>query len=1008
MSRFQKWLFLMAALWGIPSWFLWLGVGFGTSILRDGQAEVARESLRTALDEFTLRSLPQEYLQKFSRDLLSDLSTRALSTGDCLDAATVARRGFPPGGMDLFLFDGQGICRMGDGVSASGTLEEFFRILRKPYFPAFDLPDTALAKKTLFGLPCSELHDGLRPLGPGKVVELEPNPWNLGAPDWGFFGLASEPFASQAANDRIGGLLAIFRKSILTSEFFFRQAMVASYPSSAAVGYWFDDRHFRAPPGFSDPEFLGMVAQFRSHPSALVSLDRRLVEGRFSHESAIVLASVELPSHPLWVQIFCFLAFAPLSFRFLVVLYRFALLDRPLALSLGNKILFLFFLALVFPLGIAAGLAGASLRDISAETKAESRASAFRSLEGIDAEFERLLFEQELLYRRWCKEFISGAVSREAFFGRFRKHAEAALIDDIYLLEADGTPAGIDRCPITASCRRLLLLPLPERRRVLKGMLEKGLREDRNVLRELYEDQPLERFTTVRFNPANERLFRQALTMVAREFVGGLQPPSSKPEVSITGFLTEDLRSLVEGVEANQGRLFCRSGARDLSYHFAEALQPPGSGSPLLILLTISGDSLQQEFLQRFFARRTERPERGRIKAIGYPRPVPRSFPDYDSDEPFRPILRLNSGKNLDRVVSRVEFEGQLFEACLLKARNLEKYHLAFLIPLEEYAQADAWRGRAALAFLFGFLGFGVLTASIFRRKLLVPFAAVSDGLIAIREKRFDHRIPVLSADELGQLCREFNLAIEHLREMEAAKIIQSSLYPHEDCVSGNFRISGGNRMTQAIGGDYYDVIPLADGRQAFILGDVSGHGVSAALVTAMAKAAFSLLLPVMGDDPARVLARISEAFQAILNKKKMMTCLLGILDPKTGKAVLYNAGQCFPLVIEISGGDGAPTFLQLSASPLGLLKKFRSASTEVDLNQHVLVLYSDGLIEATDQAGNVVGYEVFSRIVADLVREGRELDLEDIFSRVRAITDPIPWSDDATLLVVQRSPRPS
>jgi len=227
--------------------------------------------------------------------------------------------------------------------------------------------------------------------------------------------------------------------------------------------------------------------------------------------------------------------------------------------------------------------------------------------------------------------------------------------------------------------------------------------------------------------------------------------------------------------------------------------------------------------------------------------------------------------------------------------------------------------------------------------------------------------------------------------------------------------------MTQATGGDFLDHFTLGDGRVVFALGDVTGHGISAALVTAMAKAAVRLLCPRMPDTPNEVLRRIAQLFFEVLERRLAMTCILGVADPASGQIILANAGQTFPLLLR---AGTSPSFVEAPTTfPLGLSKKAAIAQVHLDLvgatvtatqpaavdigrgqlaeGRVALVLYTDGLIEAIDESGQQIGFERFKALVQRTIGDGAEPGTA-VFAALRAITGRVPWPDDASLLVVE------
>ncbi len=94
-----------------------------------------------------------------------------------------------------------------------------------------------------------------------------------------------------------------------------------------------------------------------------------------------------------------------------------------------------------------------------------------------------------------------------------------------------------------------------------------------------------------------------------------------------------------------------------------------------------------------------------------------------------------------------------------------------------------------------------------------------------------------------------------------------------------------------------------------------------------------------------------------------------------------------------------------MNASPLGIMKKTRLATLDLNLRQKTLLLYSDCLVESRDERENPVGSPAFHEIIVRLARQSPAWGPDDLFREVRAITGAIPWDDDATVVIIREIP---
>jgi len=279
----------------------------------------------------------------------------------------------------------------------------------------------------------------------------------------------------------------------------------------------------------------------------------------------------------------------------------------------------------------------------------------------------------------------------------------------------------------------------------------------------------------------------------------------------------------------------------------------------------------------------------------------------------------------------------------------------------------------------------------------LDPVRELTQGVSALSERRFDARVPVLAQDELGDLSHAFNEMMEGLADLEIARVVQENLFPRTPVSAASWRVWGTCMPAAQVGGDYYDFFPIDGGRIGVVLGDVSGHGVSAALVMAMAKAIIAH--PRTGRDPVGVMAAMQHVLFRVLDRKKMMTCLYGVFDPATLRFSFCNAGQCYPYLVR----SGKAEQLKLSGLPLGTRSSRSHQPLTVQFEPgDCLLLYTDGLIEARRPDDTVLGYTGVADALGGLIRSTPEETEKAIRAWHKAVVRPGPLEDDITVIALQ------
>ena len=234
-------------------------------------------------------------------------------------------------------------------------------------------------------------------------------------------------------------------------------------------------------------------------------------------------------------------------------------------------------------------------------------------------------------------------------------------------------------------------------------------------------------------------------------------------------------------------------------------------------------------------------------------------------------------------------------------------------------------------------------------------------------------------------------------QELSIAREIQQALLPKTLQPFRHVQVRGMNRSCLAVGGDYYDLVELGQDRAAFIIADVSGKGLSAALVTSMLQGTFTSIS--LGQDPARVFAHVNHFICSHSEVRRYATLFLGILDAG-GRVEYSNCGHLCPLLVR--QGRVEPVF-GAGSLPLGMLPQtaFKTESSNLEPGD-TLVLYTDGITEAMNRQDDQFGDERLCEVVARHAHSTLEKMEAAILAAVAEFMHGAEQSDDITLLLVR------
>ncbi len=275
----------------------------------------------------------------------------------------------------------------------------------------------------------------------------------------------------------------------------------------------------------------------------------------------------------------------------------------------------------------------------------------------------------------------------------------------------------------------------------------------------------------------------------------------------------------------------------------------------------------------------------------------------------------------------------------------------------------------------------------------------------------FAVRIRSRSRDQIGDLTRSFDGMAESIQkllaetaekqrlqsELAIARTIQHKLLPPPEASLPGFTVLAHFEPVAEIGGDYYDYVPMPDGRTAVALGDVSGHGLPIGLLVAMAKAALSTLLEA-GHRGAELFGRLNELIHRSTDPRHYMTLAVLAYDSATRRGLLTNAGQLAPYRIS----SGRVEALPLPGLPLGLFPDRTFPEREYAFSPgDMIVFLTDGFVEAVDEKDEAFGFERLESLLAGNAPGGAAAVRDALLAAVRAHTRGRAADDDRTLLIL-------
>ena len=305
---------------------------------------------------------------------------------------------------------------------------------------------------------------------------------------------------------------------------------------------------------------------------------------------------------------------------------------------------------------------------------------------------------------------------------------------------------------------------------------------------------------------------------------------------------------------------------------------------------------------------------------------------------------------------------------------------------------------------------------AVISRRITSAVHDLSQGTQAIRAGRLDFRAPARHHDQLGELVNSFNAMAASIQallvevgdkqrmeaELQMARDVQAQFFPKQIPRIGRLALSGACAPARVVSGDCYDFLLHAEALIDIVVSDISGKGLSAALLNASLQSALRLQVTVgaLEAQPGRLASMVCHLNRHLcLNTapERFATLFIGTYDPETSTLSYCCAGHNPPYLLQ----KGRLSQLCAGGVPLGLIADARYEEATVSLDAgDLFAIYTDGITEAQSLSGEMFGEERLERVILGCAGMSCEEIQSQILEAVRDFSLGVEQADDQTLVV--------
>ena len=301
-------------------------------------------------------------------------------------------------------------------------------------------------------------------------------------------------------------------------------------------------------------------------------------------------------------------------------------------------------------------------------------------------------------------------------------------------------------------------------------------------------------------------------------------------------------------------------------------------------------------------------------------------------------------------------------------------------------------------------------TSLLVIRQISNPVQKLIGAMDRLAGGDFDVDLKPTGAREIRRLASAFNqMALElkekeRLRmELQAAKAVQTYLLPREIPRLEGYALDGLCVPASEVGGDFYQFFSDGSGGLSFVIGDVSGKGMKAAMLTSLTLGALHSIVKDT-HEPVAVLSKLNSVLCDEIQDRSFVTCLFGHLDPANGTFSFGNAGHLYPYHYSAESGAWSEIVLPLDRFPAGLLRDARYHGGAVVMKGgDVLLLLSDGIVEARNERRDIFGDELLIKALESAGDRERSQIGPYLAGRVASFQGGAQQADDITIMTIHR-----
>ncbi len=385
--------------------------------------------------------------------------------------------------------------------------------------------------------------------------------------------------------------------------------------------------------------------------------------------------------------------------------------------------------------------------------------------------------------------------------------------------------------------------------------------------------------------------------------------------------------------------------------------------------------------------------------------------------------------KYLEKNVFNKKFHEGTKEAQFGKATYLTSYskvgkghlYVVSLVDKQQALSAVRTLMRRSIIFTALILCFLIIIGVFASNSLTRALRGLADATSKVMDGDFTVRVEEKSEDEIGSLAKSFNKMTEEVSrlldktaenarmeaELQTAQTVQDTLFPRSDAKIGPYCIYGSSVPASECGGDWWHYSEV-DNKVYLWIGDATGHGVPAALLTSAARAVASVIEGIPNITPGKALSMLNQAIYSTSKGEMMMTFFLACFDLEKNTLTYSNASHDPPFLLshEVEGKPKRRDYLplmEINNPRLGENPNSEYSNYTMEIHEgDRIVFYTDGIVDVKSPEGENWGERRFLKSLGGINTQNVDTTVKSVFGEINEFRKETPLDDDVTLVVVE------